>query len=613
MSPLIGEQCVVLATPDIDQEVRADGSFILRSRAMLQPYGRSIVDWLVHWAACTPDAPFLAERIRSDGPASWRTVTYSQVLATVRSIGQALLDLPDGRLRPVVILSDNSVNHALMSLAAMYVGRPSATVSSAYARVAKDMTKLHAILKQLDPALVYVEDGEGYGLALANAPLNCPVVAKDAPCAGWLPFDTLTACKPHQAVDDAFAALAPGDIAKLLLTSGSTGSPKLVVNTHGMLSANQQMIAQCWPFVDRAAPVVVDWLPWSHTFGANHNFNLVLRNGGALYIDDGRPVPGLIERTVENLRDVCPTLHFNVPRGFDALAPFLETDHAFATRFFSRLQVLFYAAASLPATVRSHYERAALRTGHTGQVFFASAWGSTETAPLVTSVHFPGAVAGNIGVPAPGNELKFVPGGGKLEMRVRGPSVFPGYLNDPEATAAAFDEEGFYRIGDAGKLCDPLDANRGVMFDGRVAEDFKLSSGTWVSVGTLRIKAVSVLTPYALDIVIAGHDRDQIGLLVFPTKALRELAPELDGNADGEELGRHPTVRATLNTALRELARDAGSSQRAARVAILSAPPSLELGEVTDKGYINQRAVLSLRADDVTRLFSSADSVIVLG
>jgi feruloyl-CoA synthase len=604
-----------LAQPDIARETRPDGSFVLRSHTPLAPFRRSVIDWLVHWATLTPDVPFLAQRIRRQGEsASWRVVTYADALRQTRSIGQALLDLAAAPERPVTVLCDNSINHALMTLAAMLVGRPSATVSSAYARVAKDMTKLHGILRQLDPALVYVEDGDAYGHALAAAPLDCPIVATIAPKAGWLPFDALLSTAASAEVDAAYARIAPDDIAKLLLTSGSTGKPKLVINTHGMLSANQQMIAQCWPFVDGAAPVVVDWLPWSHTFGANHNFNLVLRNGGTLYVDDGRPVPGLIERTVENLRDVAPTLHFNVPRGFDALAPFLEADDLFAARFFERLQMLFYAAASLPPALRDRFERVAQRHRE-APVFFASAWGSTETSPVVTSVHFHHDVAGNVGVPAPGNELKFVPCAGKFDMRVRGPSVFPGYLNDPAASAAAFDEEGFYRIGDAGKLCDPDDPNAGVVFDGRIAEDFKLSSGTWVSVGTLRLKAVGALAPFAQDVVVAGHDRDEIGLLIFPTQALHALASDLpiSEESTGEQLGRHAVVRETVLEGLRRMARDSGTSQRAARAVILSSAPSLEAGEITDKGYVNQRAVLTLRADDVQRLFSRADSVIVIG
>ncbi|VVD84737.1 feruloyl-CoA synthase [Pandoraea communis] len=604
-----------LARPDIERETRADGSFVIRSRATLGEFARSPADWLVQWATRTPDAVFVAERWRPGEGASaadlWRRVTYRDALRMARSIGQALLDLDVPRDRPVVILSDNSVNHALLVLGAMMAGRQTAIVSSAYSRVAKDMGKLYGILSRLDPALVYVEDAEDYARALTGAPIRCPIVATRNARPDWLRFDALAAVPASPALDAAFAQVRPEDTAKLLLTSGSTGKPKIVVNTHRMLAANQQMIAQCWHFIDEAAPVVVDWLPWSHTFGANHNFHMALRNGGAFYVDDGRPVPELIGRSIENLRDVSPTLHFNVPKGFEALAPFLEDDDAFAARFFGRLQVLFYAAASLPPAVWQRFERLASRHCDT-LPFFTSAWGATETSPLITSVHFPIPGAGNIGVPTPGNELKFVPNGDKLEMRVRGPSVFHRYAGDPEATANAFDEEGFYRTGDAGRLSDPDDPSAGVIFDGRVSEDFKLTSGTWVSVGALRLRAVTALAPYASDVVIAGHDRDEIGLLIFPGPAMRAKAGQIDDAHAGKAMAMHEEVRALVGEALAQLAQDAGSSQRAGRAAILASPPSLELGEITDKGYVNQRAVLTLRAEDVARLYSDCPSVIRL-
>ncbi|QHE92660.1 AMP-binding protein [Pandoraea fibrosis] len=605
-----------LARPDIEREDRADGSFVIRSRTPLSEFARSPVDWLVQWATRTPDAVFVAERWQAGEGTSatdlWRRITYREALTMARGVGQALLDLAVPRERPVVILSDNSVNHALLVLGAMMAGRQTAIVSSAYSRVAKDMSKLHGILARLDPALVYVEDGEHYAGALADAPIRCPIVATRHARPDWLRFTALAATPASSALDDAFAQVRPEDTAKLLLTSGSTGKPKIVVNTHRMLAANQQMIAQCWHFIDEAAPVVVDWLPWSHTFGANHNFHMALRNGGAFYVDDGRPVPELIGRSVDNLRDVSPTLHFNVPKGFEALAPFLEEDDAFAARFFGRLQVLFYAAASLPPAVWQRFERIASRHCDT-LPFFTSAWGATETSPLITSVHFPIPGAGNIGVPAPGNELKFVPNGDKLEMRVRGPSVFHRYVDDPDATANAFDDEGFYRTGDAGRLSDPEDPGAGVIFDGRVSEDFKLTSGTWVSVGALRLRAVTALAPYASDVVIAGHDRDEIGLLIFPSPAMRaKVAHAAQTPHAGKAMAMHDEVRAWIAQALAQLAQDAGSSQRAARAAVLASPPSLEQGEITDKGYVNQRAVLSLREEDVARLYSDCPSVIRL-
>ncbi|VVD80258.1 feruloyl-CoA synthase [Pandoraea capi] len=611
-----------LARPDIEREQRADGSFVIRSRTPLGEFARSPADWLVQWAARTPDAVFVAERRQAgEGATStdlWRRVTYREALTMARGIGQALLDLDVPRDRPVVILSDNSVNHALLVLGAMMAGRQTAIVSSAYSRVAKDMSKLHGILARLDPALVYVEDGDAYSRALDGAPIACPIVATRNARPGWLTFDSLASASASAALDTVFAQVRPEDTAKLLLTSGSTGKPKIVVNTHRMLTANQQMIAQCWHFLDEAAPIVVDWLPWSHTFGANHNFHMALRNGGAFYVDDGRPVPELIGRSVEALRDVSPTLHFNVPKGFEALAPYLEDDEDFAARFFGRLQVLFYAAASLPPAVWQRFERLASRHCDT-MPFFTSAWGATETSPLITSVHFPIPGAGNIGLPTPGNELKFVPNGDKLEMRVRGPSVFRSYAGDPDATAAAFDEEGFYRTGDAGRLSDVDDPGAGVIFDGRVSEDFKLTSGTWVSVGALRLRAVTALAPYASDVVIAGHDRDEIGLLIFPSPAMRARVADVVSHPDtrqethaGKAMAMHDDVRTHIAQALAQLAQDAGSSQRAARAAILASPPSLEQGEITDKGYVNQRAVLTLRADDVARLYSDCASVIRL-
>lgn len=585
-----------LAPPRVLREDLGGGAFVLRSPDPLGEPARCIGEWLERWARETPDALLLAER---DTPDSWRKLSYAQVRAAVGAIGQWLLDaqLPAGK--PVVILSDNAIDHALLVLACLHVGRPVCTVSSAYSRLTKDHAKIRAIVEQLDPALVYASDATTYGAAITACGRDAPVVfSRGADCVtGSLPFDALLAARETPAVMQAYARIAPEDHAKYLLTSGSTGTPKVVINTHRMLCANQQMIRQCWRFLEREKPVVLDWLPWSHTFGANHNFHLVLANGGSLWIDDGRPMPGLIDKTVRNLREVRPTLYFNVPRGFDALAAVMEADAAFAEAFFARLKALFYAGAALPQSTWSRLEAVAARV-RPDPVWFTSAWGSTETAPLVTSVHWRIARAGCIGLPAPGMELKFVPNGGKLEMRVRGPSVFPGYRNAPELSAKAFDDEGYYLIGDAGLLVDDACCESGVAFDGRVAEDFKLGSGTWVSVGMLRLKAVSALAPLAQDVVITGHDREEIGLLVFPTPQARELDAA--------------TLSARVRAALQALASDAaGSSQRATRALLLDEPPNAEAGEITDKGYLNQRAVLSRRARLVEALYAGADGVIL--
>jgi len=585
-----------LATARVLREDLGGGAFVLRSPDPLGEPVRCIGEWLERWARETPDALFLAER---DTPDSWRKLGYAQVRAAVGAIGQWLLDAKLAAGKPVVILSDNAIDHALLVLACGHVGRPVCTVSSAYSRLTKDFAKIRAIVEQLDPALIYASDAAVYGPAIAACKRDVPLVFSRGAesVAGAIAFDALLAARESSQVMSAFAAITPEHHAKYLLTSGSTGTPKVVINTHRMLCANQQMILQCWRFLAHEKPVVLDWLPWSHTFGANHNFHLVLANGGSLWIDDGRPLPGLLDKTVRNLREVRPTLYFNVPRGFDALAAVMEADAEFAQAFFGRLKALFYAGAALPQSSWSRLEAIAARV-RPDPVWFTSAWGATETSPLVTSVHWRIERAGCIGLPAPGMELKFVPNGGKLEMRVRGPSVFPGYRNAPDLTAKAFDEDGYYLIGDAGLLIDEQRPERGVAFNGRVAEDFKLTSGTWVSVGMLRLKAVSALAPLAQDVVITGHDREEIGLLIFPTPQAREL--------DAAALAQR--VRAALHA----LAADgAGSSQRATRALLLDEPPSAEAGEITDKGYLNQRAVLARRAALVEVLYAGGAGVVL--
>ena len=580
-----------LAPSRVVREDRADGSFVLRSAESLQPFTRCIGDWLEHWARTTPDALFLAER---DGSGGWRRLSYASARREVGRIAQGLLhlQLPEGK--PVVVLSDNAIDHALLALAAMHIGRAVCTVSSAYCRLTKDYAKVHAILDALDPALVYATEPSVYGPPIASwaARGDRPVVfsrgASEWP--GATDFAALAA-EETPAVARALATTTPQTHAKYLLTSGSTGTPKVVINTHRMLCANQQMIAQAWPFLSRHPLRLLDWLPWSHTFGGNHNFNMVLAHGGSLYIDEGRPMPGLVEKTVANLREVRPNFYFNVPRGFDMLLPFLEGDEAFARDFFADLQGVFYAGAALPQSLWQRLEGVARRVREQ-PLWFTSSWGSTETSPAVTSVHWTIDRAGCIGAPLPGAELKLVPSAGKLEMRVRGPHVFPGYRNAPELSAKAFDEEGYYLIGDAGKLVDPADPSQGVAFDGRVAEDFKLMSGTWVSVGTLRIRAVAALSPLAADVVVTGHDREEVGLLVFPSPAAKAMDPA----------ERAAKVREAL-LALRS--EGGGSSQSPARVLFLAEPPNADAGEITDKGYLNQRAILARRAAEVIALYSA--------
>jgi feruloyl-CoA synthase len=593
-APFQDEQA--LAPARVAMETRADGSFVLRNPERLQPIARCIGDWLEHWAATTPDALFLAER---DAGGEWRKLTYRQVRDRVGRIAQGLLEAGYPAGKPVVILSDNAVEAALLGLAAMHVRRPYCMVSSAYCRLTKDYSKVSGILDLLDPALVYASDATVYGPAVAAWGDKAPVFfgANAATHAGASAFASLEAAQETAAVMDAFAAIRPGDHCKYLLTSGSTGVPKVVINTHRMLCANQQQIAQVWPFLLRHPLVLVDWLPWSHTFGGNHNFNMVLSHGGTMYIDEGRPAPGLVERSVRNLRDVKPNFYFNVPRGFDMLLPFLEQDEATARDIFSNLEGIFYAAAALPQSLWVRLEDVA-RKVRERPVWFTSAWGATETSPAMTSVHWRIDKAGCLGLPLPGAELKFLQNGNKLEMRVKGPNVFPGYLHQERLTADAFDAEGFYKIGDAGKLVDPGDPAQGVTFDGRVAEDFKLSSGTWVSVGTLRPRIVTALAPHVADVVITGHDRAEIGLLVFPTPQAKEL-PE-------------GALHAHLLQAMRQMAAEGGgSSQCPVRAIVQADPPSADRGEITDKGYINQRAVLEHRAAAVAALYQDGHPQVV--
>jgi feruloyl-CoA synthase len=572
-----------------------DGCFVLRSPEALQPYARCIGEWLQHWAVTTPDAPAFAER-NPDG--SFTRLSWRETRERVGRIAQALLDLRLPAHAPVVVLSDNSLEHLLLVLAAMHVGIPACTVSSAYCRLTKDYAKVHGILNTLGPALVYASDAAVYGPAIASSGLACPVVlgrgAETLP--GARAFAELLEPKEGPGVMQAYEAITPDMHAKYLLTSGSTGHPKVVINTHRMLCANQQMIAQAWRFLAHEKPVLVEWLPWSHTFGANHNLHMVLRNGGTLVVDEGRPAPGLIEKTLANLAEVQPTIWFNVPRGFDMALPLLEADDALARQVFARLRVVFYAGAALPQATWERLQAVA-RKARGEEVWLTTSWGSTETSPAITSAHWKLDRAGVIGGVLPGLELKFVPNGGKLEMRVRGVSIFPGYRNAPHLTAQAFDAEGYYCIGDAGCLVDEARPEQGVVFDGRVAEDFKLTTGTWVSVGTLRVKVVSALAPLAQDVVVTGHDRPEIGVLVFPSAQAAQLPKE--------------EVARKIAAALRRLREEAaGSSTCPVRALVLAEPPSADAGEITDKGYLNQRAVLQRRAAQVERLHAGGEGVI---
>jgi feruloyl-CoA synthase len=585
------------------QQKRENGSLVVRARAPLGSYDKSLARMFRAAVEAQPGRIFLAEH----GGEGWRKLTYAEARRQVDAIAAALIDRGLSAERPVMILSGNAIDHALLMLAGYTAGVPIAPVSVAYSLQSQDHAKLRHISSLLCPGLIYVADTAPYARALAALDLaGVEVVAStnSAGRAGVTPFEQLVRTSAGPAVNTAVAATSEDTIAKILFTSGSTGLPKGVINTHGMLTANQQQIAQIWPFLAEQPLVLLDWLPWNHTFGGNHNFNLVMRHAGTLFIDGGKPLPTMIGETVRNLREISPTVYFSVPTGYAALLPYLEQDEALARSFCGRLRLIFYAGAALPQDLWARLEAVSVRT--TGKrIAMTSSWGTTETAPLATAAHFDIDRAGPIGVPVPGVELKLVPTARSFELRVRGPNVTPGYWKCPDLTAAAFDPEGFYKPGDAVRFVDPADPNKGVEFDGRLTEDFKLMTGTWVHVGKVRLSALAATSPAIQDAIIAGENRAFVGMLAWLNAAGCQTivgAGEPIGHA---ELARHPLVREHVRRTITQLnAQHSESSARIARVLLLPDLPSIDANEITDKGYINQRLALEHRRTFVERLFA---------
>ena len=596
---------VPLGPTDVAMMRRDDGAIFLRSPHVLGPYPERLTERLVRWAREVPARALVAQR---DPDGGWRSLTYADAFTRVRALAQALLDRRLSPERPLAILSENDIEHLLLTLAAMHVGVPCAPVSPAYSLLSTDFAKLRYIVGLVTPGLVFAADGGRYAKAIgaAVAPETEVIVAQvPVPGRATRLLGDLEAVAPTDAVERAHAAVEPDTIAKLLFTSGSTGQPKAVITTQRMLCSNQQMIVQALPYLNEVPPVLVDWLPWHHTAGGNHNIGLVLYNGGTIYIDEGRPVPGLVERTVRNLREVGPTIYFNVPRGYDALLPYFRSDERLRRTFFSRLGLLQYAAAVLSQPVWKAYEELAIQTCGE-RILWITGYGASETAPFAMCTNRGAARAGTVGLPADGLDMKLAPVGEKLEARFRGPNITPGYWRQPEITRAAFDEEGYYRTGDAMRFIDSADPQQGLEFDGRIAEDFKLSTGTWVSVGALRARFNAAGSPFVHDVVITGHDRDAPGALVFPNlAACRGLCPEHAEHAPAAVILAHPAVRARFQEALDRIAAEAtGSATRIVRAIVLETPPSIDSSEITDKGSINQRATLEHRAGLVEALYA---------
>ncbi len=595
---------VRLGSADVVVERQSDGAILMRSPHDLPPHPEKLTERLVHWAAAAPQRVFLGQRDRAG---HWRTVTYADALATVRSIASALLTRDLSPERPIAILSGNDIDHALIGLAAMHVGIPYAPISVPYSLLSQDFGKLKAIIDILTPGLVFAANGVAFARAITAAvPPDVEVVVaanppNDRPTTA---FAELLNARPTPEVDAAHARVGLDTIAKILFTSGSTGHPKGVINTQLMLCANQAMIRSSLAFVADEPPVIVDWLPWNHTFGSNHNFGLVLDNGGSLYIDEGKPLPGAFAASVRNLRDIAPTIFFNVPKGFEMLLPHLNADRILRDKFFSRLKVLFYAGAGLSQHVHDAFQRLAVDSAGE-RIIFLSSLGSTETAPAALACSWESERAGTIGLPMRGVELKLVPRDGKFEARLKGANITPGYWRAPHLTADAFDQDGFYKIGDALKFEDPDDPSKGLLFDGRLAEDFKLATGTWVSVGPLRAAFIAHFAPLVRDVVLAGADRDHVAALVFPDlEACRDLAPDHAAEVPAAVVLADPRVVREFARLLNSLAGiSTGTSNRINRAMLLAEPPSLDIGEMTDKGSINQRAVLAHRAGLVDELY----------
>lgn len=581
--------------PTFAYEHRPDGTVVMRQEGELPDYAPLLADYMDKWADATPHMTWIARR--KDG-GEWRHITYAQGRAQAKAIGAALLDMGLGPQRPLLILSENSLEHALLGMACAYVGVPYAPLSPAYSLVSTDHAKLRNIAALLKPGAIFADNGKAFANAIsAINNTDTTVINLDNPISGAVRFSDLLDADPAPS-QAARATLTPDTVVKYLFTSGSTGSPKAVINTNRMICAMQAIVRDCYRFLTHEPPVVLDWGPWNHTAAGNKVFYLVMTNGGSYYIDDGRPVLGKFDETLRNLRDISCTWYFNVPIGYDMLVDQLENDPALAATFFNKLGMMFYAGAGMAQRTWDRL-RAAGRatTGH--EVLLATGLGATETAPFALACTVPQEKSGNVGVPSLGLTIKLVPNGGKLEARIKGPTIFPGYYGDPAQTAQAFDDEGYYCMGDALRPADPDDFSKGFFFDGRIAENFKLSTGTWVAVGAMRAKLVDSMDGLIRDAVIVGENEAELGAMVLLSQAAQTMDQAI--------------LHAALSEKLAAAAKDAsGSATRVRRIIVLSEQPSFDRGEVTEKGSLNQRAMRSNRATSVAQLYRDDPAVIAV-
>jgi feruloyl-CoA synthase len=585
------------STSNIIKSISAEGIIHLEREEALATYPEKITERLIHWAREKPNQTFLARR---DASQKWQRLSYLETLTKVKSIAQYLIHQQITEDRTIAILSENSLEHALLALGAMYCGVPYSPISVAYSLMSDDLGKLEHCLSKMTPKLIFAQDGEGYKNALTLAQKRFPDATIVCVKNGLdVDFETLVTTEASEEVESVHQKVTKNTVAKILFTSGSTGLPKGVINTQGMWCANLQQITQSFPCMTHESPVFVDWLPWNHTFGGNHNFGLVLYNGGTLYIDDGKPTPKGIATTIQNLREIAPTAYFNVPKGFEMLLPFFENEPDLRTLFFKKLTFLFYAGASLAQPIWDSLEDFGKKT--IGRVVpIMTGLGCTESGPSALFANWEGCFSGLLGVPVAGMHVKLVPDNDKLEIRYKAPNVTPGYWRDATATQNAFDQEGYYKTGDAVRFLDENDPNQGLLFDGRIAEDFKLSTGTWVNVGVLKAKVVAQGAPIVQDVVIGGLDRDSISILLFLSIEVCRAYTNSSEAATRKEVFTHPKINEFVAQLLQNLNKTAtGSASRIEKAVVTIEPPSISLGEITDKGSINQRMVLKYRGEEL--------------